>query len=230
MRKGVQKIFAEVSETYELVNHVLTFGLDSRWRKKAARIASKARKDLWIDICSGTGEMAEALFRLTGNQGRVIALDFSLQMLAKAASKSGGKKIFFTLAEASRLPFADQTFELVTISFATRNINISREALVGCFREFHRVLKPGARFVNLETSQPRSKLIRWLFHFYVRLAVRPIGLFLSGSKAGYIYLARTIPRFYEPEELAQILNQAGFNRVDFDRLFLGVIAIHTAIK
>ena len=230
MRRGVQKIFGELSKTYELVNHVLTFGLDKRWRRKAARTAAEAKTGLWIDVCSGTGEMAENLFHLAGNRGRIVALDFSPQMLSKAADKSRDRKISFALAEASRLPFADQACELVTISFATRNINISREALINYFREFHRVLKPGARFVNLETSQPRSKLVRRLFHFYVHVAVRPLGLFLSGSKVGYTYLSRTIPRFYDPEEFAQILGQAGFSRVDLDRLFLGVAAVHTAIK
>ncbi len=230
MRKGIQRVFSEVSETYELVNHVLTFGLDRCWRRRAARDAARSKAGLWLDVCSGTGEMAQNLAAVGGERTIVISLDFSVRMLAKAAEKARRGRIFLALAEASRLPFADGTFDLVTISFATRNINLSRTVLREHFEEFRRVLKPGGRFINLETSQPRSRIIRNLFHLYIGLAVKPVGLFISGSRAGYSYLSQTIPRFYDPEALGTILREAGFRKVSYESLFFGAVAIHTAIK
>jgi demethylmenaquinone methyltransferase/2-methoxy-6-polyprenyl-1,4-benzoquinol methylase len=97
-------------------------------------------------------------------------------------------------------------------------------------REFNRVLKPGGRFVNLETSQPASGAFRWLFHLYVKLFVKPVGSLISGSKAGYGYLANTIPRFYRAEQLAAIMEEAGFTISGVRRLTLGAAAIHECVK
>jgi len=230
MKKSIARIFSEVSANYELVNHVLTLGLDIYWRRQAAREATRARGSLWLDVCSGTGEMAKNLSRLAGKHVRIVSIDFCFPMMAKALEKSNAHQILFALAEAKSLPFPDQTFDLVTISFAIRNINPRRETLLENLREFWRVLRPGGRFVNLETSQPSLRIFRHLLHSYVKLVVKPVGFFFTGSKAGYSYLSSTIPRFYPPEELSLILNQAGFRRVYFRPLLWGISAIHTAIK
>jgi demethylmenaquinone methyltransferase/2-methoxy-6-polyprenyl-1,4-benzoquinol methylase len=228
MKRGIRRIFSEVAQTYELVNHLLTWGLDRHWRKKAAGLAARALQGLWLDVCSGTGEMALDLAAVAGAATMVVSLDFAPRMLEKAAGKTSGQRIHPVLADALLLPFADGTFDLVTISFGTRNINLSRTVLTRHFEEFRRVLKPGGRFVNLETSQPPRRLIRGLFHLYVRLAVRPIGYFVSGSRQGYVYLSRTIPRFYEPETLGRILSEAGFTEIGYERLLFGAVAIHVA--
>jgi demethylmenaquinone methyltransferase/2-methoxy-6-polyprenyl-1,4-benzoquinol methylase len=102
--------------------------------------------------------------------------------------------------------------------------------LVAHLKEFYRVLKPGGYFINLETSQPSLGIIKRLFHLYVKLAVKPLGFFLSGSKVAYRYLAYTIPRFFPPEKFSSVLQEAGFARVSHRSLFLGVSAIHTAVK
>jgi len=230
MKKGLKTIFSEVSGQYELVNHVLTFGLDIIWRKKAAKEAAKADGSYWLDICCGTGEMIQNLDHIAGEEVKIVGADFCFPMLSKALEKPCVRKILFTLAEANSIPLPDATFDLVTISFATRNINPDREILSDYLKEFRRVLKPGGYFINLETSQPKLSFLRKLFHFYVKLIVKPIGLLFSGSKAGYSYLSFSIPRFYSPEELSLILRQAGFNQITFRSLLLGIAAIHTAIK
>ncbi len=230
MNKGIQKIFSEASHSYELVNHILTWGLDIRWRKKSAKAAAVEGGTRWMDICSGTGETAAYLSRLAKNGTTVVSADFTFDMLYEATKKPEANRITFTLADAGRLPFRDETFDLVTISFATRNINVNRDALLRCFREFYRVLKPGGRFVNLETSQPSSALIRRLFHLYIRSAVASIGSMISGSKAAYAYLSHTIPRFYNAVELSDILRQAGFAEVSIHNMMFGIAAIHKAIK
>jgi demethylmenaquinone methyltransferase/2-methoxy-6-polyprenyl-1,4-benzoquinol methylase len=230
MRKGVQKIFSEVADTYEFVNHILTFGLDILWRKKAARLGAQAGGRLWLDVCSGTGETAINLSRLAGNKTKVISVDFCYPMMAKALEKKKNSNPSFVLADAGRLPFPDTILDLVTISFATRNIAPNRKVLSAHLREFLRVLKPGKYFVNLETSQPSSRIIRKLFHLYARILVKRLGFFLSGSKAGYRYLAYTIPRFFSAEEFSSVLYDAGFSAVSYRPLFSGVASIHVARK
>lgn len=230
MRKGIQKIFSEVAETYELINHVLTFGLDILWRKKAAREAVRAKGFLWLDVCSGTGEMAHNLSRRADEKVKIVSVDFCHPMLAKASEKRAIPNLSFVLAESNRLPFPDMAFNLVIISFATRNIYPNKGVLNTHLKEFYRVLKHGGHFVNLETSQPSVKIIQKLFHLYIKLAVKPLGFLLSGSKAGYRYLSLTIPRFFSPEEFSSILRKAGFTRVTYRSLFFCVSAIHTAIK
>ncbi len=230
MQQGIRKIFSEVPDTYELVNHVLTFGLDILWRRKAARIAAQGDGQMWMDVCSGTGEMAIYLRRLAPPKTRVFASDFSFPMIQKALQKKEASEITFILSDINALPFPDDTFDLITISFAVRNINLDREKFVKALKEINRVLRPGGRFVAVETSQPSSAFIRNLYHAYVRLAVKPIGRLISGSKSAYTYLSSTIPRFYPAEEFAEILKQAGFSRVNFNRLLFGVTAIHLSVK
>ena len=230
VRKGVQKIYTEVAGTYELVNHILTFGMDIFWRKKTAKKAIKLGGSVWLDVCSGTGEMAYSLASLSNEDAIIFAADFSYSMMAKAFRKRKAPNLIPIIAEAGSLPFADGTFDLVIISFATRNLNPRQDILETYLKEFWRVLRPGGYFVNLETSQPSNKIIKWLFHIYVKSIVKPIGYFVSGSKAGYRYLSFTIPRFYAPDEFTQILHQIGFSQVEHWPLVLGVSAIHTAKK
>jgi len=226
--RPLQEIFGEVAGTYELVNRVLTLGLDRPWRRAAARRAAREGGARWLDVCSGTGEMAQNLSRRAGEGVEIVALDFSLPMLAQARAKAMARPVEFVLGDVKRLPFPDGAFDLVTISFATRNINLSREVLTATYAEFRRVLGPGGRFVNLETSQPRAAIVRALFHAYVKILVKRIGTRISGSRAGYAYLATTIPRFYGPAELAGILKEAGFASVSAKALMFGAAAIHIA--
>ena len=227
---SVKKMFADVPATYELVNHVLTLGLDVLWRRRAARIAATANPGRWADMCTGTGDMAVCLSRLAPEGTSVCGVDFSEPMLAEARKKPEAQGIEFVAADIKALPFDDATFDLVTMSFATRNINLSRDILIQSFAEYYRVLKPGGQFVNVETSQPSVPLIRKCFHMYIKLFVKVIGGRISGSKDAYTYLATTIPRFYPPEELADIMRQAGFENVTFEKHLLGVVAIHHASK
>jgi demethylmenaquinone methyltransferase/2-methoxy-6-polyprenyl-1,4-benzoquinol methylase len=230
MSDGVKRLFSEVSNTYKLVNHIITFGMDIRWRRKAVKLATIGGGLKWIDVCTGTGEMAVYLLRLAPEGTEVYTSDFSLPMLMKAKQRKEADRITFVLADSGSLPFPDGFFDLVTISFATRNINTDRKNLAQCFNEFYRVLKPGGRFVNLETSQPTSKIIKILFHLYVRSFVRVAGRIISGSESAYKYLAYTITCFYSAEDLAALIRQAGFSSVTYYRLLNGVTAIHKAIK
>lgn len=226
----LQGVFSEVAGTYERINHILTLGLDRVWRQKAARIAASSGGSRWVDMCTGTGEMAVYLSRLAPRGTKIMAVDFSSSMLAQAAKKPEARRLEFISADIHALPFASGSMDLATMSFATRNINLDLESLIHGFTEIYRVLRPGGTFVNLETSQPVFGPARKIFHLYVKLFVRQLGSRLSGSGAGYAYLSKTIPRFYPAEVLSDILAQAGFGKVIFKRLMFGAAAIHQATK
>jgi demethylmenaquinone methyltransferase/2-methoxy-6-polyprenyl-1,4-benzoquinol methylase len=245
MNTAIQRMFSSLPRRYELVNHVTTFGQDRVWRARAAELASSGARNLrgqpsgslvWLDVSTGTGEMAELLCRAAGSGTSVLAVDFSLPMLRWAARKKGAApgsggcagNMLLVAADDCRLPFGDASMDLVTISLGTRNLNTSRSALLSCFQEFHRVLRPGGRFVNLETTQPRSRAVRLLFHGYVRGIVKPAASAISGNRSAYSYLASTICSFYDAEALAAMIREAGFGRVGVKRLLLGVAAIHVA--
>lgn len=229
-KETIIKIYSEAARTYDLTNRILTLGLDSYWRRKAAREAAEAGGDLWLDVCSGTGDMAILLNKFAGTDTKIIATDFSREMTGIAQEKTKDHKIEFHISDSANLPFGDNSFDMVIISFATRNLNTNREKLIQYFQEFSRILKPGGRFINLETSQPKSKLVKWFFYSYVNLIIAPVGYFISGSKKAYRYLSYTIRHFYRSEELTDILYQAGFSKVFSTRLTFGICEIHTSIK
>lgn len=224
MNKGMCKIFSAIPDKYELINHILTFGFDIYWRKKSAKLAVR-EGTLFLDVCTGTGEMA---LNLTGGKRKVVALDFCFPMLEIARRKDS--KIRFVIGDAGMLPFHDETFDVITISFATRNINVNRENLIKCFKEFRRILKRGGNFFNLETTQPFSRIWRCSFHAYVKIFVKKIGSLISGSEIAYKYLAHTIPRFYDAEEFRDILYESGFSNVCYKRFFPKIVALHIAEK
>ncbi len=227
---AIRNIFARVHRSYRLVNTLLTFGLDRLWRRRAAAVAAEAGEGRWLDLCSGTGDMAANLKERAPGKKEIYALDFTIPMVKTALGYPETGDIRFIAGDVRKLPFPDNTFDLLTISFSTRNINLSRKVLTDTFREFLRVLKPGGMFVNLETSQPPSPFIRWLYHVMVRLYVAPTGRIISGYGPAYRYLSRTITSFYPPRELASIMTEAGFRDVTFRRMTLGAVAIHRAFK
>jgi len=230
MANNIKEIFSEVPKRYELINHILTFGMDILWRRKAVKIALTANSGDWLDMCTGTGETAIYLNKNAPEGTKIHAADFSPAMIAEARKKTDAKNINFVSADIKASPFPDNSFDLITMSFATRNINLNKEALIKSFSELNRVLKPGGLFVNLETSQPPFRVIRICFHLYMNFFVAQIGGLISRSKTGYGYLAKSIPLFYSAEKLAAIMLQAGFDEVTFQRLMLGATAIHQARK
>jgi demethylmenaquinone methyltransferase/2-methoxy-6-polyprenyl-1,4-benzoquinol methylase len=230
MPTPIQGLFAKIPDTYELVNHVLTMGMDIRWRKRMVRLARSAAPGRWADICTGTGETAMLLSSAAPSGTRVFAFYFTVPMLAFAARKPGADAIRFCAADTCHLPVPDASFSVLTISFALRNLNTNREHLIQAFAECRRILRPGGILLTVETSRPGSSLIRWIFNQYVRLLVKPVGSRLSGSTPAYAYLASTIPRFYGAEELGKVFREAGFSAVTWQTMMFGAAAIHRAVK
>ncbi len=230
MDKELEKIYARIHGRYETTNHALTLGLDRLWRRRAARIAARDGGGRWIDLCCGTGEMTVLLRGLAGPRCGLFAADFSMPMLSRARGKRGAEEIHFALCEIESLPFPDASFDLATLSFAARNIDRGGESLARAFREIRRVLRPGGRFVNLETSSPRNPVARALFRAYVRLPIRWVGRSITGSTRGYAYLSESILKFHGRERLSGILLEAGFSSVESVPLLFGAAAVHRAVR
>jgi demethylmenaquinone methyltransferase/2-methoxy-6-polyprenyl-1,4-benzoquinol methylase len=232
--KPLHIMFTTIPPHYDLVNRIITLGMDKSWRKQAALECVKLKPSRVLDLCCGTADLAINIARLADDSVQITGLDYSQPMLDIAAKKAElavpGKKISFIPGDASKLPFPDMYFDSVGISFAFRNLIYKNPLVEQHIGEVHRVLKPGGRFVIVESSQPKSKLIRWKYHLYMRWFVFRTGYLLSGNRQAYQYLAESAIRFYAPEEIADMLIKAGFRQVSFRPLFLGAAGIHVAVR
>ncbi|MDY0166707.1 MAG: ubiquinone/menaquinone biosynthesis methyltransferase [Thermoguttaceae bacterium] len=224
----VRDLFVPVPRTYERINHLLTLGLDRYWRWRAVGMALRTGGADYLDVCTGTGEMAAALCCRGGPGIRVSAIDFSVPMLAYARAKPGSDRIAFYEGDAAALPFPDAAFDAVTISFALRNLNVTRQRFVRCLTECRRVLRRDGRLITVETTQPPWQPLRAVLHGYARWVVPRAGARLSGARPPYAYLAATIPAFYSAPGLAGILREAGFSKTRYTYLTGGLVAIHRA--
>lgn len=234
MSRPLQRMFTEVPPRYDLINSVITWGLDRWWRKIAAEECLKNRPEKVLDLCCGTGDLAIAVCRLGGSGVSVVGLDYSPPMLEiarqKAASSGNCQRVSFIQGDAASLPFPDDYFDGAGISFAFRNLTYKTPLAGKHLTEVSRVLSTGGRFVIVETSQPNSRLIRRLFHWYLRWFVYPVGAWLSRNRGAYRYLAESAASFYTSGEVRDMLLAAGFREVKYRPLLFGAAGIHFAVK
>ena len=230
--KPLHGMFTAVPRRYDLVNHAITWGFDKRWRMEAARECLSSRPGKVLDLCCGTGDLLLNLSRLAEDSVELTGIDYSQPMLDIAAKKTepSGRKISLVYGDAADLPFPDGSFDCVGISFAFRNLTYKNPLAQRCISEVFRVLTANGKFVIVESSQPRSKLVRKMFHLYLRWFVFRLGYLLSRNRGAYHYLAESAARFYTHEELEEILVTAGFREVSFRPFFRGAVGIHVAVK
>jgi demethylmenaquinone methyltransferase/2-methoxy-6-polyprenyl-1,4-benzoquinol methylase len=215
---------------YSEANSLLTLGLDRCWRARAARAAKELAPAAGtvLDVCCGTGDFSLSLKKAFGPELRLTCADLSGPMLDTARTRVHGAS--FVQAEAKSLPFSDGSFDLVTISFATRNLNIDEEKLLAALREFRRVLKPGGLFLNLETTRPGNPALWFFMRLYVKTLIALLNLLTPKSRNSYLFLRNTILNFYSAAEFSALLAAAGFNSPSSVILFPGAVALHTARK
>lgn len=232
--KPLYDIFTAVPERYDLINCIFTFGLDKKWRRKAALKCLENNPAVVLDLCCGTGDLAILLAKLAGAPARIIGLDFSPPMLKKATEKAGRieleSELQFVHGDVNDLPFPDEYFDCIDISFAFRNLTYKNPETPRYLSEIYRVLKKGGEFVIVESSQPPNSFIRIMDHLYLRTFVRWMGTFISRNKQAYTYLTESARNFYTAEELTDLLMKTGFGKVSVKRLFFGATAIHIARK
>ncbi|MFC1913844.1 ubiquinone/menaquinone biosynthesis methyltransferase [Chloroflexota bacterium] len=232
--KPLHRIFTALPPRYDLINHIITLGLDNRWRQLAARACLEGKPIRVLDLGCGTGDLTINLALLAENAVEITGLDYSQPMLElaqkKAAEAGAGERVKFVHGEAASLPFPEGYFDCVGISFAFRNLTYKNPVRLKHLGEVLRVLRQGGRYIIVESSQPGNSAIRALFHLYLRAFVKPAGILLSRNKGAYHYLAESASRFYSPEEIKGMLLTAGFRDVSYHPLLFGAAGIHTATK
>ncbi len=226
----VNTMFDTIAPRYDLMNRLMTFGMDRRWRNYVVRQAAPPISGSALDVATGTGDIAIALAARTGPRGSVVATDFSREMMrpgpGKAAQAGVGSVVRFMAADALDLPFPDSAFDCVTTGFAMRNVTDIERA----FREMYRVTKPGGRVVCLEVAKPGIPPIRFLHGFYFNHIVPLLGRIITGHAEAYRYLPESARNFPAPPALKAIMERAGLCDVRFRRMSLGAVAIHTGTK
>jgi demethylmenaquinone methyltransferase/2-methoxy-6-polyprenyl-1,4-benzoquinol methylase len=225
----VRGIFARIAPHYDLFNRLSSFGVDQRWRRETVRMADLTSESRALDLAAGTGDLTLRIAE-QGRPASVIGTDFVPEMLEVAERKAeayhGPGEVSFQVADAQALPFADESFDVVTIAFGVRNLP-DRAAN---FAEVLRVLVPGGRYLILEFSTPPNLAFRALYHFYDRTVLPALGALLTGDRASFEYLNDSILRFPAQEALAAELRAAGFSDVSWRNLTLGVVAVHRGVK
>ncbi|MCJ7604625.1 MAG: ubiquinone/menaquinone biosynthesis methyltransferase [Dehalococcoidales bacterium] len=225
-------MFTAVPPRYDLVNHIITLGMDTRWRKLAARTCLENNPQRVLDLGCGTGDLALTIARFSGHNTGVTGLDYSPPMLERARRKASasGLSVEFIHGDAAQTPFPDGHFDCVGISFAFRNLTYKNPLCEPHLAEVLRILKPGGRYVIVESSQPENAFIRAGFRLYLRAFVSPVGMMLSGNKGAYNYLASSAAHYYSAPEVRDMLLKAGFGSVSYRPLFFGAAGIHIASR
>lgn len=218
----VQSMFTKIAHRYDMMNRLMTGGMDVRWRKEVISLTKIRPHGSILDLGTGTGDLArEALTQYP--KARVTAADFTLEMM-RVGKKSG--LLNFSSADALNLPFKDKTFDAVVSGFLMRNVTDVQVAL----QEQYRVLKPGGRIVVLDTTKPKKNLLSPFIKFHMHVIIPTIGGLLSGMRDAYEYLPDSTEGFLTAEELLIRMAAVGFRRVQFKRLMFGTIAIHWGEK
>ena len=216
--EGVRSMFDRIAPVYDVMNRVMTAGLDQRWRRLTVDLVV-SQGDRVLDGCCGTGDLAIAA-RAAGAD--VVGLDFSGAMLEQARRKDGS--IEWIQGDLLELPFEDESFDAATVGFGVRNVADLERGLV----ELRRVLKSGGRVGILEITRPRGPL-RVFYKLWFDALIPLAGKILPGGKA-YTYLPASVRRFPGPDELAELMRRQGFGEVSFRRLGGGIVALHTGSK
>jgi demethylmenaquinone methyltransferase/2-methoxy-6-polyprenyl-1,4-benzoquinol methylase len=225
----VRGIFEAIAPSYDLLNHLMSMGLDRRWWSRSARrfkdvLARPEAKVL--DLCCGTGDMTAALLKLRPADAEpVIGLDFSAEMLGRARVKYAAANAVWVEGDAMRLPYPEASFDLVTAAFGFRNLTNYADGL----REIARVLKVGGRIGILDCNQPDG-LSGWGYRMYLHHVLPRIGGMISGERAAYRYLPASIARFPRPPQMLAMLAEAGFVEAEWDGYLLRAAGLYCAVK
>jgi demethylmenaquinone methyltransferase/2-methoxy-6-polyprenyl-1,4-benzoquinol methylase len=217
-------MFGRVSGRYDLLNHLLSFNLDKRWRARVVERVTPILKPgaQVLDLCCGTGDLLVALE--SRRCAPVVGSDFCHPMLVQARRKIAASLLFE--ADALNLPVRDDSLDLITIAFGVRNFANYRKGL----DEVYRVIKPGGLAAILEFSQPQNRAFGALYGFFSARILPWVGGLVSGSREAYSYLPESIQKFPGAEALAAEIRSAGFSTVEFERLSGGAVALHLAWK
>lgn len=225
----VHHVFEKIYDKYDSMNSIISFKRHIAWRKDVMKRMKVEKNSTALDVCTGTGDWAIAIAKEVGENGKVIGLDFSKNMLKVAEEKKQQEKmnqLKFIHGNAMDLPFDDNSFDYVTIGFGLRNVP-DYETVI---REMYRVVKPGGKVVCLETSQPTLIGYRQLYFFYFRYIMPFFGKLFAKSYDEYAWLHESTKSFPDKQTLKNMFLEAGFSHVEVKSYTGGVAAMHMAIK
>jgi demethylmenaquinone methyltransferase / 2-methoxy-6-polyprenyl-1,4-benzoquinol methylase len=216
----VRELFTGIARCYDLANHLLSCGFDWTWRRRAARIVKRWTPQTILDVAAGSGDLALAMQRAVP-KSTIVGADFAISMLLHAQEKG---VVNCVCADALTLPFADGTFEVVTVAFGLRNMKSWGDAL----REMRRVLRAGGHLLVLDFSLPNSVLLRAPYRFYLHRVLPLIAERITGDEIAYKYLCDSIETFPRGEEMVALLGSAGLRDAKCKQISGGVVSIYTA--
>lgn len=215
----VRPMFGRIAPHYDLLNRVLTLGIDRSWRRAVLDVAGPLSGCRAVDACCGTGDLT---LELAAAGAEVVGVDFSPQMLQRAERKPGRGKQVFAHGDALDLPLEDDSCDVATVAFGIRNVADRRAGL----RELSRVVKPGGKVIVLELSMPPGAILGRAYRFYFDSLLPRIGKLVSGDSAAYRYLPDTVMAWPSPEEYEREFAEAGLDGCGFRRLTRGICALH----
>jgi demethylmenaquinone methyltransferase/2-methoxy-6-polyprenyl-1,4-benzoquinol methylase len=224
-RGFVLRSFAAIAESYDIVNTLLSLGVDTWWRREAIKTLGLSGRGLVLDCCAGTLRLSRGILgRWPGS--RVVALDFSLVMLARGIKRARNAASYPVGGDAERLPFRDETFNRAIVGFGIRNLMHFQKGI----EELFRVSKQGGRLVILEFGRPTLPVFKEVYRWYLSHIIPWAGGLVSGHKEVYDYLHTSIMAFPEPAELMAMMRTAGFSRVSYKRLTGGIANLYIGDK
>lgn len=226
----IQAMFNAVAPRYDFLNRLLSAGYDRYWRKVAVNQFGSVSNKTYLDVATGTADIALEMAKRHPKPSKIIGMDFSLSMLTlgnkKIATKNLSEGITLIPGSAENIPLRDHTFDGVITAFGVRNFSDAKRGL----REMHRILKPNGKIVVLEFSFPKNGLMQSLYRFYFEKILPLTGRIISGHKSAYSYLPASVAHFPQGKAFNEILESSGFKNVSFKPLTLGIVTLYTGIK
>jgi demethylmenaquinone methyltransferase/2-methoxy-6-polyprenyl-1,4-benzoquinol methylase len=227
----VRRMFGEIAGRYDFLNHLLSLGIDRYWRSQTVKRVAPVGDRPLLDICTGTGDLALAYFKRTKGNVPIVAADFCSEMLTigkqKGAQAGANGELTFIEADAQRLPFPDDAFQIVSVAFGLRNVADTDRGL----SEMTRVCRPGGRVAVLEFSSPRRQPLRAMYNWYFRHVLPRVGQAVSRSRlSAYDYLPSSVGEFPSGEALAARMRTAGLCDVTFTPLTFGIATLYVGTK
>jgi demethylmenaquinone methyltransferase/2-methoxy-6-polyprenyl-1,4-benzoquinol methylase len=228
--RQIQNMFGAVAPKYDFLNRMLSAGRDQYWRKTAVDLLSPNRGERFLDVATGTADIALEIASRHPSELKVMGVDFSGPMLKLAQNKVAERHLRPTISLqkgcAESLPFAENSFHGAISAFGLRNFSDTQRAL----KEMHRVLKPGGRFVILEFSHPKIPVLGWAYQSYFHFILPQVGRFFSQHKSAYNYLPESVAKFPTRAELTHLMDQSGFQCTTYQDLTFGIVTLYHGIK
>ena len=226
----VQAMFNAVAPKYDLLNRLLSIGIDRHWRKVAIREFELIENKKFLDMATGTADVALEFAKIHSKTSQIIGIDFSVSMLKlgrqKIFTNSFSKRIKLVTGAAENIPLKDHTFDGAITAFGVRNFIDIQKGL----KEMYRILKPNGKIVVLEFSFPKNWLLNKFYRFYFEIILPFLGRLISGQRNAYSYLPASVIKFPQGEAFNELLECSGFKSVSFKSLTLGIVTIYTGIK